>query len=166
MKLNTIIGGDFGKQIISPILVINQKYFAFFLATAGLAVHGLKKESKIFTTSWFIKDLLLPKLPLFIHKLHEIMVLWNVNKLWSKKSTIEIFHIQVLHYLLMTHRKFGFCWGWVSPVTHGQVHLNGRTEDLNDFSLNLKNKYFPIGNRLISFQIWIQHSRIYLVSNF
>ena len=51
MKLNTIIGGDFGKQVISPILVINQKYFAFFLATAALAVHGLKKESKIFTTS-------------------------------------------------------------------------------------------------------------------
>ena len=46
MKLNTVTGGDFIKQIISPILVINQKCFAFFLATAALAVHGLKKKVK------------------------------------------------------------------------------------------------------------------------
>ena len=113
MKLNTVVGGDFGKQIISPILVINQKCFNF----------------------------------------------------WSKKSTIKIFHIQVLDYLLMTCRKFFFFWGWASPLTPGQVHSNGQTEDFNDFSLNFKNKYFPSGNRLFSFQIWIQHPKNYLVSN-
>ena len=43
MKLNTVIASDFGKQIISPILVKNQNCSAFFLATAALPVHGLKK---------------------------------------------------------------------------------------------------------------------------
>ena len=46
MKLNTVMMGHFGKQIINTILVINQKCFAFFLATAALAVHGLKKKVK------------------------------------------------------------------------------------------------------------------------
>ena len=76
MKLNTAIGGYFRKQIISPVLDTNEKYFAFFLATAAIAVHGLKKKVKYFLLLDLLsKDLLLSKLPLFIHKLHQIIVL-------------------------------------------------------------------------------------------
>ena len=164
MKLNTVMMGHFGKQIINTILVINQKCFAFFLATAALGVHGLKKKVKC--------SLLLDLSRIYNFPNYPFLYL-SYTKLWYCKMLIT-FDLKRVPLRFFTYKcftlddthKFGFCWGWASPVTPGQVHPNGWTEDFNDFSLNLKNKYFPIVNRLFSFQIWIQHPQNYLMSNF